>query len=154
MRMWPPGVSWYSRDSCQQMTLAAAHRDRHRPSVGLGDPDYGDGDPQTPPPVPHTITYFCGTASGDFVDAQNPGTGRLDGAVNRSYNLGSGTDGHQAIKESQAVFNDFLPLLNSVPPAPAVTLGLTPDAGEYPAPLTVTVSVDPTDVQVHLGAAG
>ena len=117
---------------------------------GGGETPFGAGDAQTPPPVPHTITYFTGTASGDFVDAQNPGTGRLDGAVNKSYNLGSGTDGHQAIKESQVVFNDFLPLLNSVPPAPAVTLGLTPEAGEYPAPLTVTVSVEPTDVQVQL----
>jgi len=117
---------------------------------GGGETPFGSGDPQTQPSVPHTITYFCGTATGDFVDAQNPGTGRLDGAVNRSYNLGSGTDGHQAIKQSQVVFNDFLPLLNSVPPAPAVALGLSPDQGEYPAPLSVTLSVDPADVQVQL----
>jgi hypothetical protein len=32
------------------------------------------------------------------------------------------TEGHQKVKESQVVFNDFLPLLNSVPPAAAVTL--------------------------------
>jgi hypothetical protein len=120
---------------------------------GGGETPFGAGDAQTPPPVPHTITYFCGTAAGDFVDAQNPGTGRLDGAVNKSYNLGSGTDGHQAIKESQVVFNDFRPLLNSVPPAPAVTLGLAPGTGEYPAPLTVTLAVDPAEVQVQLAAS-
>jgi hypothetical protein len=117
---------------------------------GGGETPFGTGNPQTPPPLPHTITYFCGTASGDFVDAQNPGTGRLDGAVNKSYNLGSGTAGHQAIKESQVVFNDFLPLLNSVPPAPAVALGLAPDSGEYPAPLTVTVFVQPADLQAQV----
>ena len=115
---------------------------------GGGETPYGDGDPQTPPPAQHNITYFCATASGDFVDAQNPGTGRLDGAVNRSYNLGSGTAGHEAVKESPVVFGDFLPLLNSVPPAPPVTIGLDKDAGEYAAPLVVTVTVDPPDIQV------
>ena len=117
---------------------------------GGGETPFGDGKPQTPPPVPHNISYFCGTAAGDFVDAQNPGTGRLDGAVNRSYNLGAGTQGHQAIKESQLVFNDFLPLLNSVAPALAVTITLDRDGGQYPAPLIVTVGVTPTELRVDV----
>ncbi|WP_395726464.1 chitobiase/beta-hexosaminidase C-terminal domain-containing protein [Nakamurella sp.] len=110
---------------------------------GGGETPFGAGDPPTDGEPPHTITYFCATAAGDFVDAQNPGTGRLDGAVNRSYNLGSGTQGHQAIKESQAVFDDFRPLLNSVPPAPPVELTLQPGAGAQPPGVDVTVTVDP-----------
>ena len=68
--------------------------------------------------------------------------------MNRSYNLGSGTAGHEAVKESQVVFNDFLPLLNSVPPAPAVKLDLDQESGEYATPLIVTVTVDPSDTPV------
>ena len=119
---------------------------------GGGETPYAAGGPHTPPPTAHNISYFCGTAAGDFIDAQNPGTGRLDGAVNRSYNLGSGTQGHQAVKENQAVFDDFLPLLNSVPPVPAATITLSPDSGTHPAPLTVTVGAEPTDIQVDVSA--
>ncbi|MET0966856.1 MAG: hypothetical protein ABWZ02_10685 [Nakamurella sp.] len=117
---------------------------------GGGETPFAAGTEQTPAPSPHFISYFCGTASGDFVDAQNPGTGRLAGAINRNYNLGSGTQGHQAIKENQAVFNDFLPLLNSVPPRPAVLVTLDPDAGEYPSPLAITVLVQPPDSTVSM----
>ena len=117
---------------------------------GGGETPFAAGKPPTPPPASHTISYFCGTASGDFVDAQNPGTGRLDGATNRNYNLGSGTQGHQAIKENQAVFDDFLPLLNSVPPRPAVQVTLDPESGDYPAPLTISVLVDPPDRTVSV----
>ena len=74
----------------------------------------------------------------------------MAGATNRSYNLGSGTQGHQAIKENQAVFNDFLPLLNSVPPRPAVLVTLDPDAGEYPSPLAITVLVEPPETTVSV----
>jgi len=110
---------------------------------GGGETPFGAGDPATGGAQPHTITYFCAIAAGDFVDAQNPGTGRLDGAVNRSYNLGSGTQGHQAIKESQAVFDDFRPLLNSTAPAPPVRLALQPPAGAQQPGVAVTVTVDP-----------
>jgi hypothetical protein len=119
---------------------------------GGGETPFRLGKPETPPPVPHAISYFCGVASGDFVDAQNPGTGTLLGAVNKNYNLGSGLQGHQAIKESQLVFNDFSPLLNSVPPAPAATLTVDKDSGEYPSPLTVAVAVDPADLDVAVVA--
>jgi pimeloyl-ACP methyl ester carboxylesterase len=117
---------------------------------GGGETPFDTGSPLTPPPLPHTISYFCGVAAGDFVDAQNPGTGRLDGAVNRSYNLGSGQQGHQAVKESRAVFDDFLPLLNAVPPVPAATLTLDPDSGPASAPLTVTIGVDPSTLVVDV----
>ena len=55
---------------------------------------------------------------------QNLGTGRLDGATNMAYGLGSGVTGHRNTNESDAVFNNFLPLLdfapllNFVPPVP------------------------------------
>ncbi|MEP6562576.1 MAG: hypothetical protein ABJD68_16060, partial [Nakamurella sp.] len=111
---------------------------------GGGETPFAAGKPLTTPPAPHSVSYFCATASGDFVDAQNPGTGRLQGATNRSYNLGSGTQGHQEIKENQSVFNDFLPLLNSVPPRPAVLVTLDPESGAYPSPLSITVLVDPS----------
>ncbi|HEY5882517.1 MAG TPA: hypothetical protein VIU11_26640, partial [Nakamurella sp.] len=110
---------------------------------GGGETPFGAADPTTGGTQPHIITYFCGTAAGDFVDAQNPGTGRLDGAVNRSYNLGSGTQGHQAIKESQAVFDDFLPRLNSTPPTPPVVLALRPASGAQQPGVAVTVQVKP-----------
>jgi len=86
---------------------------------GGGETPYRTGTSLTPPPLPHSITYFCGIATGDLVDAQNPGTGRLDGATNKAYDLGPGITGHREIKENEEVFNDFLPLLNSVPPAPS-----------------------------------
>ena len=80
-----------------------------------------------------------------------PAPAASSGATNRSYNLGSGTQGHQAIKESQAVFNDFLPLLNSVPPVPAVVLTLDPESGPVPgaadrdaSPSTRRISTSPS----------
>ena len=117
---------------------------------GGGEDPFGAGKPQTAAPTPHNITYFCGVARGDFIDAQNPGTGLLAGAVNKSYNLGSGLDGHEKIKESQLVFNDFLPLLNRVPPAPPVKLTVDQDSGAYPAPVTVTPAVEPATLGVEV----
>ncbi len=109
---------------------------------GGGETPYGSGDPRTPGPSSHRVTYFCATAAGDFVDAQHPGTGRLDGAQNRSYELGAGLPGHQAIKEDRVVFDEFRPLLNSVPPpvAAAATPVLNPPPGSYPSPLQVRAS--------------
>jgi len=118
---------------------------------GGGETPFGAGDPPTTGPQPHTITYFCGIAAGDFVDAQNPGTGRLDGAQIRSYNLGSGTQGHQAIKESQAVFDDFRQLLNSTPPTPPVTLTLQPESGAQQPGVSVIVAISP-DADVTITA--
>ena len=119
---------------------------------GGGEDPFGAGKPQTAGPTPHNITYFCGIARGDFIDAQNPGTGLLAGAVNKSYDLGSGLDGHEKIKESPLVFADFLPLLNRVPPAPAVKLTVDRDSGAYPAPMTVTPAVEPTTLAITVTA--
>ena len=71
------------------------------------------------------------------------GTGRLEGAINRVYSLGEGMIGHEQIKENQAVFNDFLPYLNSVPPAPAVELSVDRSSGHYSGPLNLVIAVDP-----------
>jgi hypothetical protein len=119
---------------------------------GGGEDPFGVGKELTPPPRPHNITYFTGTAEGDFIDAQHPGTGRLAGAVNRVYNLGAGMTGHEQIKENQAVFDDFLPYLNSVPPAPAVELSVDHGSGHYPGPLNLVVAVDPPERAVDVTA--
>ena len=111
---------------------------------GAGETPYGNNQPQTPPPA-HNITYFCGIARGDFVDNQNPGTGRLAGAINRVYDLGPADVGHERIKESRVVFNDFSPLLNSVPPVRPVTIMPDRDSGSYDSPLTITVRIEPSD---------
>lgn len=115
---------------------------------GGGDTPFGEADSQTPPPAPHNITYFCGVARGDFIDSQKRDTGFLDGATNIAYDLGSGATGHQEIKENQKVFNDFLPLLNSVPPIPAVTMSIDKHSGDHDSPLRITADVDPGDIAV------
>ncbi|MFA5162402.1 MAG: alpha/beta fold hydrolase [Elusimicrobiales bacterium] len=59
------------------------------------------------------ITYAALWAAGDFVDAQLRDTGSLKGAdINKSFDLGSNTNGHEKIMKDQAVFNTFLPYLN------------------------------------------
>ena len=120
---------------------------------GGGEAPHRPGQTVTPPPTPHNITYFCGIAQGDFVDASRSGTGRLTGAVNRNYSLGPSLLGHRRIKEDPVVFADFLPLLNTVPPAPPATLAVQPDAGSHANPLTATVAVTPATLTVEVTAA-
>jgi hypothetical protein len=119
---------------------------------GGGETPFGPGKPPTPAPSPHNVTYFCGVARGDFIDASNPGTGRLAGATNRDYNLGPSVVGHERIKESQVVFNDFLPLLNSVPPVPAVKMAVDKGSGAQPSPVTIKLTVQPASVTVDVVA--
>jgi hypothetical protein len=120
---------------------------------GGGETPYADGDDQTPEPHPHTITYFCGVAKGDFIDIQRPGTGKLAGATNLDYELGPDLfKAHEEIKESRKVFADFLPHLNSVPPTPSVTMAVDKDAGSYATPLTISVTVDPPQTHVDFVA--
>jgi hypothetical protein len=114
---------------------------------GGGETPYGTNDPTTPEPA-HNIRYFCGVARGDFIDNQNPGTGKLVGAINRDYDLGPTDIGHEKIKESQVVFNDLLPHLNAVPPARRVAIAPDKASGNYTAPLSITVHVDPPDRSV------
>jgi pimeloyl-ACP methyl ester carboxylesterase len=120
---------------------------------GGGETPYGPGKPQTPAPAPHNITYFCGIAQGDFIDAQHPGTGRLAGAINVEYPLGPSSIGHKAIKENTQVFRDFLPHLNAVPPAPLVAITIDPATGSYDTPLTISLTVAPPDKSVDFAAS-
>ena len=114
---------------------------------GGGETPYGTNDPRTPEPA-HNIRYFCGVARGDFIDIQNPGTGKLAGAINRDYDFGPADIGHEKIKESQVVFNDFLPHLNAVPPDRRVAIVPDKASGNYDVPLTITVHVEPPDRSV------
>jgi pimeloyl-ACP methyl ester carboxylesterase len=120
---------------------------------GGGETPFGEGEPETPGPTPHNITYFCGVARGDFIDAQKRDTGFLRGATNNAYDLGPSIIGHEKIKENLKVFNDFLPLLNSVPPVPSVTMRIDTDSGDHARPLELTANiVDQEDKVVHFVA--
>jgi hypothetical protein len=74
------------------------------------------------------------------------------GAINRDYDLGSGVIGHERIKEDGVVFNDFLPLLNSLPPAPMVKIIVDKDSGRYDSPLSISPTVDPPQTPVRFVA--
>ena len=113
-------------------------------SGGGGETPYGTNDPRTPDPA-HNIRYYCGVARGDFIDSQKAGTGKLAGAINRDFDLGPSDIGHEKIKESQVVFDDFLPHLNAVPPDRRVAIVPDKASGHYDAPLEITVHVEPSD---------
>ena len=119
---------------------------------GGGETPHGANKPQTPSPA-HNIRYYCGIARRDFVDAAKPGTGQLAGATNRFHDLGEGEVGHKNIKESRTVFNEFLPLLNTVSPVPRVAIVIDKDSGRYDSPLAITVHVQPSDKPVDYVAA-
>jgi hypothetical protein len=73
---------------------------------GGGETPFGNGKPQTQPPRPHNITYFCGVAK-DFIDGQRPGTGKLAGAINKDYQFMLDLfTAHEEIKENR----DVLPI--------------------------------------------
>ena len=115
---------------------------------GGGETPYGTNGPMTPEPA-HNIRYFCGVARGDFIDNQSSGTGKLAGAINKDYDFGPADIGHEKTKESQVVFDDFLPYLNAVPPeGQRVAIVTDVPSGSYTAPHTVTVHVEPSDRSV------
>ena len=59
------------------------------------------------------IYYVALWAIGDMVDGQLSNTGGLQGAdLNKGYQLGSGTQGHEKIIKDSKVFDDFYPYLN------------------------------------------
>ena len=77
----------------------------------------------TTPPPPHNqvtplddnaIVYGAFIATGDFVEKQNEGTGRLNGAnVNRSFEFqGEPLKRHELIIKDEGIFQALLPLLN------------------------------------------
>jgi hypothetical protein len=120
---------------------------------GGGQTPHGVGKEPTPGPSPHNITYFCAVATGDLVDLLQRGTSRLDGAITKSYaDLGPWKTGHEEVKENLGVFLDFLPHLNSVPPAPRVTMTVDKDSGGYASPLRVSVTLDPVDLTAEFTA--
>ncbi|BBM85175.1 alpha/beta fold hydrolase [Candidatus Uabimicrobium amorphum] len=90
------------------------------------------------------ITYVAVWAEGDFVDMQNPKTGRLEGAdFNRGYNLGWGLEGHEKIIKDKNVFNGFASFLNTKtnkPPKPAPpVITISPNGGEFIGKVNVYV---------------
>jgi pimeloyl-ACP methyl ester carboxylesterase len=123
---------------------------------GGGEIPFGEGKPKTPGPSPHNITYFCGIAEQDFIDAQSPSgplrTGFLQGAINEGEFLGFQLTGHEAIIKNEAFFNEFLPHLNRVPPVPRATITVDKNSGNYDSPLMVTLNIDPSDKTVDYAA--
>jgi pimeloyl-ACP methyl ester carboxylesterase len=117
---------------------------------GGGETPFAKGKPQTPPPDPHNVTFYCGIARGDFVDKQHQDTGKLAGAINEVFKLGGNLGGHVQIKESQTVFDKFSPLLNSVPPVRPVAIVIDKDSGSFDSPLKVALHVQPSDRSVNL----
>ena len=103
---------------------------------GGGENPFGAGKELTPPPRPHNITYFCGTAQGTSSTRSTRAPGAWPARSTAFTASAPGMTGHQAIKENQAVFNDFLPHLNSVPPAPAVELSVNRAPATTPAHCT------------------
>ncbi|MDQ4142996.1 MAG: lipase family protein [Actinomycetota bacterium] len=131
--------------------------------VGGGDETpYGEGEQQTPGPVPHNITYYCGIAKGDLSDIRSPdpnkSTSRLEGAINEVFKFtGDDVLRHQKIiTEPEVVTGNvakglegFARHLNSVPPVPRVAMMVDTDSGDHAGPLTSTIAVDSPDKIVN-----
>lgn len=106
----------------------------------------------------NTITYVAFTAVNDFVDQQNTDTGRLVGAnLNKRYNLGSSTTGHEEIIKNQTVFNDLLPYLNTQQGQPLEeppVVSINPNGGTFYEGQTVSVQIsatnDPSSVEYRI----
>lgn len=93
--------------------------------------------------------YAALIARNDFVDQQNPDTGRRAGAdLNKRYDLGFSIQGHEKIIKTQAVFDDFKSLLNRTPPRPPVYITVDKASGSYGANLPVRVTVVPAGIAV------
>jgi pimeloyl-ACP methyl ester carboxylesterase len=123
---------------------------------GKDETPYGQGKQQTPGPVPHNITYFCGIAEGDYADIRSPksdtkpavSTSMIKDAISKVYSyteFQNPFDKHERIIKDPVVVLDIKGLLNSVPPVPSVKMSVDKDSGDYDASLTITVDVDPSD---------
>ena len=98
--------------------------------------------------------YAALIAKNDFVDQQNPDTGRRTGAdLNKRYDLGFSIQGHEKIIKSQTVFDDFKSLLNRDPPQPPAFITVDKASGSYGANLQVRVAVAPADMPVTCTAS-
>jgi pimeloyl-ACP methyl ester carboxylesterase len=95
------------------------------------------------------VCYVAIIAREDFVDQQNRDTSRRVGAdMNKVFNLGAGTAGHEKVIKEQAVFDSFLKYLNRYPPVPPISFSVDKESGNYDADLVVTVTVSPADATV------
>src|SRR4051812_48842468 len=76
------------------------------------------------------IRYVAVTAVGDFVDSQNPDTGRREGAnLNKRLDLGLSFAGHEKIIKSQTVFVAFKDYLNANPPVAPTVISVDKESG-------------------------
>jgi pimeloyl-ACP methyl ester carboxylesterase len=118
---------------------------------GGGETPFGEGKPKTPGPHPHNITYYCGTATLDWIDGLSRGTGKLAGAINGEHSVGFGFEGHENIKNDPAktFFNEYFSLLNRVPPIPQLAITVDKASGSFSAPLAITVNIDPPNKTVN-----
>lgn len=99
------------------------------------------------------ICYVAISAAGDFIDIQNPDTGRREGAdLNARFSLGNGLDGHEKIIKSSTVFNAFKDCLNRYPPALPARITIDMESGIYGRDLQVTVTVEPAGANVRFRA--
>jgi pimeloyl-ACP methyl ester carboxylesterase len=120
---------------------------------GGGETPFGEDGQQTPGPVPHPITYYCGIAKGDFVDSQSPdpdrSTSMLEGAIHEVFKYtGDDLSRHEQIITDQDVvmgnaakgLEGFSQHLNSVPPVPRVTMMVATARSSGPMELGVRYS--------------
>jgi pimeloyl-ACP methyl ester carboxylesterase len=99
------------------------------------------------------VCYVSIIAREDFVDQQHPNTSRRNGAdLNKVFNVGQGTAGHERIIKEQAVFDAFQGYLNRHPPVPPMSFSVDKESGNYGANLRVTVTVSPAGATVGYAA--
>jgi len=100
-----------------------------------------------------SIRYVAVTAVGDFVDAQNPDTGRREGAnLNKRFNLGPSLAGHEKIIKSQTVFAAFKGYLNANPPVAPAVISVDKESGSYAPGMQITVTVSPATLSAEFVA--
>ncbi|MFC5460448.1 alpha/beta fold hydrolase [Massilia niabensis] len=99
------------------------------------------------------VCYVSIIAREDFVDQMHPNTSRRHGAdLNKVFNVGSGTTGHERIIKEQAVFDAFKGYLNRQAPVPPVSFSVDKESGNYGANLQVTLTVSPAGATVDYAA--
>ncbi len=98
------------------------------------------------------IRYVAVTAVRDFVDAQNPDTGRREGAnLNKRFNLGL-LDGHEKVIKSQTVFAAFKDHLNANPPVAPAAISVDKESGSYGPGMRITATISPATSTIEFVA--